>query len=143
TLIGGFQGLTGDAARIRQGDDFLSQIVPAIMASNAYRNHGLIVLWWDASERDGIAGDHPDDFNHTVPFIVISKDSHRNVDRRPYGSPVNLSHSSFLRSMQEIFGVGPLLGDAANADSLDDLFNPGRLHQPPKGPQSRLFHLHH
>src|SRR5262249_48943754 len=105
TLTGGFQGLTGDAGRIRQGDNFLSQIVPAIMASNAYQNHGLIVLWWDESEGDGVAGDNRDDFNHTLPFIVISKDAHKNVGGRPYASPVNLSHSSFLRTMEEIFGV--------------------------------------
>ena len=42
-------------------------------------------------------------------------------------SQLNLSHSSFLRTMQEIFGVGPFLGDAANADDLADLFKPGSL----------------
>ena len=132
TLSGGFNGLTGDAARINQGDNFLSQIVPAIMASDAYRDHGLIVLWWDESEGDGVAGDNRDDFSHTLPFIIISKDAHANVGGRPYASSVNLSHSSFLRTMQEIFGVGPLLGDAANANGLDDLFKPGRLHEAPR-----------
>jgi hypothetical protein len=29
--------------------------------------------------------------------------------------------------MQEIFGVGPLLGDAANATDLSDLFKPGSI----------------
>jgi phosphatidylinositol-3-phosphatase len=130
-LAGAFQGLTGDAAKIRQGDSFLSQILPAIVASDAYQNHGLIVLWWDEAESDGVAGDNPDRFDHTIPFIIISKDAHKNVDGRPYASGVNLSHSSFLRTMQEIFGVGPLLGDAANASDLSDLFKPGRLHEAP------------
>ena len=31
----GLQGLTGDAAKILQGDDFLRQVVPMIMASDA------------------------------------------------------------------------------------------------------------
>jgi phosphatidylinositol-3-phosphatase len=35
-LAAGFQGLTGDAANIKQGDNFLSIVVPAIMASRAY-----------------------------------------------------------------------------------------------------------
>ena len=97
-------------------------------------HNGLIVLWWDESERDGSPADlNPDDFNHTLPFIVISKDAHRNVDGRPYASSVNLSHSSFLRQMQEIFGVGPFLGDAANANDLSDLFKPGNLHETPRG----------
>jgi phosphatidylinositol-3-phosphatase len=133
TLSAGFHGLTGDPARILQGDSFLSQIVPAIMSSDAYRNHGVIVLWWDESEKDGAAADtNADDFGHTLPFIVISRDAHPNVDGKPYASAVNLSHSSFLRTMQEIFGVGPLLGDAANAESLDDLFKPGALHISPR-----------
>src|SRR2546426_8171088 len=61
-LTGGYKGLTGDAAEIRQGDDFLSQIVPMIMASKAYKNHGMIIIWWDESESDGVAGDNADDF---------------------------------------------------------------------------------
>src|SRR6185437_1295344 len=47
SLSGGYLGLTGDAANIKQGDDFLKQIVPVIMASKAYKNHGVIILWWD------------------------------------------------------------------------------------------------
>ena len=133
TLTAGFQGLTGDPAKIKQGDNFLAELLPTIMASDAYKNHGLIVLWWDEAESDGVAGDNADDFSHTLPFIVISRDVHKNVDGRPYASAVNLSHSSFLREMQEIFGVGPLLGDAANAADLSDLFRPGDLHENPKG----------
>jgi hypothetical protein len=39
-LTGGYKGLTGAAAKIKQGDDFLSQIIPVIMASDAYKKHG-------------------------------------------------------------------------------------------------------
>jgi len=88
TLTGGYKGLAGDAANIKQGDDFLSQIVPVIMASDAYKNHGVIILWWDESERDGLAGDNPDDLNHTVARIVISKRAHENVNGLPYASPI-------------------------------------------------------
>ncbi len=126
-LTAGFQGLTGDPAKIKQGDSFLSQIIPTIMASDAYKNHGVIVLWWDEAEKDGVAGDNADDFSHTIPMIIISKDAHRNVDGKPYASPLNYTHSSFLRTMQEIFGVGPLLGDAANSNDLSDLFKPGAI----------------
>ena len=127
TLSGGFQGLSGDAARIKQGDSFLSQIVPTIMASDAYKNHAVIVLWWDETESDGVAGDNRDDFNHTLPAIVISKDARRNVSGLPYASPLNYTHSSFVRTMQEIFDVGPFLGDAVNATDLSDLFKPGAI----------------
>jgi hypothetical protein len=131
TLAAGYKGLTGDPAKIRQGDDFLAQIVPAIMASNAYKNHGVIVLWWDESESDGVSGDKADDFNHTVGEIIISSRAHQNVNGFPYASPVNYTHSSDLRSMQEIFHVGPFLGDAVNANDLSDLFDPGAIPKKP------------
>ena len=131
TLAGGYKGLSGDPAKIRQGDDFLSQIVPVIMASNAYKNHGAIIIWFDESERDGVAGDNPDDFNHTIGEIVISSRAHPNEDGLPYASPINFTHSSDLRTMQEIFDVGPFLGDAENATDLSDLFKPGAVPKKP------------
>ena len=129
TLANGYgqyanSGSTADSARIAQGDNFLARIVPLIMASDAYKDHGLIVLWWDESEGG-------DDSSRTLPFIIISKDVHKNVNGVPYSNTIQYSHSSFLRTMQEIFGVAPprhgynWLGDAANATDLSDLFKPG------------------
>ena len=130
-LAGGYKGLTGDAAKIKQGDDFLAQVIPAIMASKAYKEHGAIIIWFDESESDGVAGDNPDDFNHSIAEIVISERAHRNVDGLPYASPVFYTHSSDLRTMQQIFHVGPLLGDAVNANDLSDLFKPGAVPKKP------------
>jgi hypothetical protein len=129
-LTGGYKGLTGDSANIKQGDDFLSQVIPAIMASNAYRDHGAIIIWFDESEEDA-ANDNPDDFSHSIPEIVISSRAHENVDGRPYASPIAYSHSSDLRTMQELFRVGPFLGDAAFANDLSDLFKPGAVPKKP------------
>jgi len=134
TLAAGYKGLTGDPAKILQGDDFLRQIIPVIMASKAYKEHGVIILWWDESEQDGVVGDNLDDFNHTVPEIIISSRAHKNVHGVPYASPLNFTHSSDLRTMQEIFRVpGPFLGDAANAIDLSDLFDEGAIPKPEKG----------
>jgi hypothetical protein len=124
SLTGGYKGLTGDAANLLQGDDFLRQIIPVIMASKAYQDHGAIVIWFDESEQDA-AGANPDDFSHTIGEIVISSRAHANVGGKPYASPVAYSHSSDLRTMQDIFRVGPFLGDAAFANDLSDLFKPG------------------
>jgi phosphatidylinositol-3-phosphatase len=127
-LAGGYKGLTGDAAKILQGDDFLRQVIPVIMASRAYREHGAIIVWFDESEQDGVAGDNPDDFNHTIGEIVISPRAHKNVNGIPYASPLNFTHSSDLRTLQEIFRTGgPFLGDAANALDLSDLFDEGAV----------------
>jgi hypothetical protein len=130
-LSAGYKGLTADAAKIKQGDDFLAQIVPVIMASRAYKDHGVIILWWDESESDGVAGDNGDDFNHTIGEIVISKRAHRNVNGLPYGSPYDYTHSSDLRTMQEIFHAGPFVGDAVNSNDLSDLFDPGAVPKKP------------
>ena len=116
---------TSDFANIAQGDNFLARIVPLIMASDAYRDHGLIVLWWDESE----GGDDP---GRTLPFIVISKDVHKNMDGIPHSNTIPYSHSSFLRTMQELFDVDPRhgfnwLGGAASATDLSDLFEPGAI----------------
>lgn len=131
TLTAGYKGLTGDPAKILQGDDFLRQVVPIIMASKAYQDNGVIILWWDESESDGVSGDNADDFSHTVPEIVISKHAHPNVDGKPYASPVNFTHSSDLRTLQEVFHAGPLVGDAVNATDLSDLFQPGAVPKKP------------
>jgi phosphatidylinositol-3-phosphatase len=125
-LKGGFMGLTGDAANIRQGDNFLSIVIPTIMASRAYRDRGAIIIWWDESEEDAV-NDNPDDLTHTIGEIVISPLAHPNVNGVPFASPVFLTHSSDLRTMQEIFHVTrPIfLGDAIHANDLSSLFADG------------------
>ena len=130
-LNGGFAGLTGDAAQIKASDNALSRLVPLILSSRAYKDGGAIILWWDESEEDGEPGDNPDDFNHTVGEIIISDLAHPNEGGLPYASSIDYSHSSDLRTLQEIFhvratgGSSPYLGDAANANDLSDLFAPG------------------
>ena len=130
-LSAGFAGLTGDSAQLKVGDNALARMVPMIMSSKAYKDGGVIILWWDESEGDGESGDNADDFNHTIPEIVISDLSHPNEGGMPYASPVDMTHSSDLRTMQNIFhvkatgGSSPYLGDAANANDLSDLFAPG------------------
>jgi hypothetical protein len=115
----------GDLADIAQGDNFLARAVPLIMASKAYKHHGVIVLWWDESER----GDTPE---FTLPFMIVSKDAHENVKGLPFASATEFSHSSTLRTMQEIFDVDPRagypwLGAAATAADLSALFKPGSI----------------
>ncbi len=145
-LAGGFtyNGVTyaaGTAAeKIAQGDSFLSKIVPMIMTSQAYQNNGAIVLWWDESE-----GTNADSFATTIPEIVISKLAHPNVGGVPYASPVNLTHSDDLRTLQDVLGVGPAngfayLGDAVNAQGIGDLFAPGAVAAVPE-PQSLALML--
>ncbi len=97
---------TGDA--VKNGDTWLSHQLPKIFASTAYKDGGVVLVTWDESEM----GDFP------IGMIALSP----NAKGHGYANNVAYSHSSTLRTMQEIFGVGPLLRDAAKAKSLSDLF---------------------
>lgn len=125
-LKNGFMGQTGDAANILQGDNFLQIVIPEIMASKAYRDRGAIIIWWDEAEADA-SGDNPDDLTHTIGEIVISPLAHPNEGGMPFASDVFLTHSSDLRTMQEIFHVTRpfFVGDAIHANDLSSLFADG------------------
>jgi hypothetical protein len=126
SLSGGFTykgtHYTGDQASIAEGDNFLSIIVPEIMASKAYKHNGAIVIWYDETE----GGDTSD---YTLPEIVISKQAKGNA----FESTQTYTHSSDLKTMEEFFGVyapgGGFLGDAntPGTNDLSDLFKPGAL----------------
>ena len=93
---------------IANGDRWLADWIPRIRQSAAYLDGGAIFITWD----EGGPGDHP------FGFIVLSPAA----KGRGYSNAIPYSHSSTLRSLQIIFGVGPLLCDAANATDLGDLF---------------------
>ncbi len=92
---------------IHNGDQWLAQAIPPILASSAYQAGGVLLITWD----EGSRGDGP------IGMIVLSPHA-----KPGYANTVAYTHSSTLRTLQEIFGVEPLLGDAANATDLSDLF---------------------
>ena len=57
-LITGLKGLRGDAAQIRQGDELSWQIIPMIIASDAYKDDGVIIIWFDELTEDAVSGDN-------------------------------------------------------------------------------------
>lgn len=122
-----YQGTTyaagSDQEAVALGDHFLSQLVPMIEASPAFKDNGVIVIWFDETE-----GTNENDFSHTLPEIIISPLAKGNG----YKSKVNYTHCSDLKTLQEIFGVFPLLGDAAKPDTndLSDMFRPGVIPHP-------------
>ena len=92
---------------IGTGDTWLSKEVPKILASKAYKEGGALFVTFDESAGSDVP----------IGFIALSP-----LAKPGYSSSVTYTHSSTLRSVQEIFGVTPLLGDAANATNLSDLF---------------------
>ena len=106
-----------DQEAVALGDNFLSQIVPLIESSQAYKDNGEIVIWNDETEGDQNAGT-TQGFDGTE--IIISPLAKGDA----YTNDILYTHSSDLRTLQDIFGVAgaDYLGDAANANNLDDLF---------------------
>jgi hypothetical protein len=121
-LTGGFtyhgKHYVNDVAAIAQGDNFAARIVPLIMASKAYKEGGVIILWWDETEGRG-----QDDFRHTIAEIIISPYAKGNA----YTNHIAYTHSSDLKTIQAIFGAGPCLRHACAAHDLSDLFVPGTI----------------
>lgn len=93
---------------VRQGDNWLAKQIPIIMHSTAYKNGGVIFITWDEAS----SGDGP------IGMIVLSPAAKGNG----YSNTIYYTHSSTLRTVEEIFGVTPLLGAAAKATDLSDLF---------------------
>jgi phosphatidylinositol-3-phosphatase len=93
---------------VKQGDTWLSQNLPMILNSQAYQNGGIVFITWD----EGEGGDGP------IGMIMLSNDAKGGG----YSNTIQYTHSSTLRTLEEIFGVTPMLGDAANATDLSDLF---------------------
>ncbi len=104
--------------RIRQGDEWVSAVMPAILESRAYLGGGAVFLTWDEGT---------DDSDGPIGMIVLSQF----VKRAGYHNAVYYTHSSLLKTVQEIFKVTPLLGDAGNPQTSDlsDLFRPGAIRQ--------------
>jgi hypothetical protein len=93
---------------IKSGDDWLSREVPKILDSRAYKDGGALFIVWDEATKD----DGP------IGMIVLSPYARGGG----YTNTIHYTHSSTLRTIQEIFGVTPFLGDAADATDLRDLF---------------------
>jgi len=93
---------------VLQGDTWLSTEVPNILTSPAYADNGALFILWD----EAVTGDGP------IGMIVLSP----KAKGGGYQNTIPYTHSSTLRTIEEIFGVTPMLGDTANATDLSDLF---------------------
>jgi phospholipase C len=97
---------------VRQGDDWLAQEVPKILASDAFNNGGVLFLLWD--EGGGLAAaDDP-------PFIAVSPNAKRGfVSQQAYDT------SSFLKTVQAMLGLDQLPCSSApqSVPAMSDLFS--------------------
>jgi phosphatidylinositol-3-phosphatase len=95
---------TATAANITAGDNWLKDNLPPII-DYALAHNGYVFVTWDEG-----------DATNLIPFIAIGKNA---IAARP--GAVAYTHSSLLKSEEEIFGV-PVLASAAGAADFSDLF---------------------
>jgi phosphatidylinositol-3-phosphatase len=94
---------------IAHGDAWLKKTVPLILKSTTYRSGGVLFITWD----EAASGDGP------IPMIVLSPYAKGNH----YSNWTYYTHSSMLRTIQEIFGVYPLIRYAGSATDLRSMFS--------------------
>lgn len=94
--------------QVRQSDAWLAQELPVIMGSRAYQDGGAIFITWD----EGASGDQP------IGMIVVSP-----FAKPGYAGSLQYSHASTVRTIEEVFGITPLLRDAGSVSSLSDLLS--------------------
>jgi phosphatidylinositol-3-phosphatase len=108
---------TESADNTLRGDTWLKQNVPLILQSDAYKEGGALFIVWDEAEDSGKFSDGPIGLFLLSPFA-------KGGGVAPYSNSIHYDHSSTLKTIEEIFGVRPLLGAAANSTTSDlsDLF---------------------
>lgn len=95
-----------------RSDTWLKQNVPLILESREYQEGGALFIVWDEGEDSGAYSDGPVGMFLLSPFAKGS-------GRRAYSNDIHYDHSSTLKTLQEIFDVGPLLGAAADPKTKD------------------------
>ena len=105
--------------RVKQGDGWLRTWMPRILNSGAYKDGGVVFLTWDEAWFSLLSCPHS---NCPIGMIVLSP----LAKGGGYSNTIPYDHSSTLKTLQEIFGVTPLLRAAGDAKTRDlrDLFSP-------------------
>ena len=98
------------------GDNWLAREVPKILNSAAFTNGGVLFIAWDEGSLGGSSGES----DGPLGLIVLSP----LAKGRGYVNTIHYTHSSTLRTFQDILGVRPYLADASNTVDLSDLFLP-------------------
>jgi phospholipase C len=100
-----------------RSDTWLKQNVPLILQSEEYKRGGALFIIWDEAEDSGAFSDGP------IGMFVLSPFA-KGGGKEAYSNSIHYDHSSTLKTFQEIFGVKPLLGAAADpaTNDLSDLF---------------------
>jgi hypothetical protein len=95
-----------------RGDTWLKQNVPLITQSREYKQGGALFIIWDEAEDSGDFSDGPIGFFLLSPFA-------KGCGKGAYSNSIHYDHSSTLKTLQEIFNVGPFLRAAGKPSTRD------------------------
>jgi phosphatidylinositol-3-phosphatase len=105
-------GNDASCSTIANGDRFLEQRIPAIMATSWYRDGGTIILTWDEGAASDTSGHNGDNGGHVLTVVI----SARTKGDAPYTSYVD--SAGILRAVEHAYGLS-YLGDAGRRSSGD------------------------
>jgi phospholipase C len=108
---------TEPADNTLRSDTWLKQNIPMIMKSDAYKAGGAIFVIWDEAEDNGKYSDG------TIGFFLLSPFA-KGGGKTGYSNSIHYDHSSTLKTIEEIYGIRPFIGGAADSETndLSDLF---------------------
>src|SRR6185369_3056016 len=98
---------------INQADAWLATIVPMIENATAFKQDGALFITWDEGYGDA-------EENNPIGMIISSP-----FVKKGYTNDISYSHASYVKTVQEIFTLSPLVGFAADTQTQDltDFFN--------------------
>lgn len=99
-------------ANYATGDTWLSNIVPSILESDAFKKGGLLVIAWDEDDLSGIV--KPDD---PIPMYLLSP----LAKKGGFSSSTKIDHYALLATIEDGLGLSRL-GNAEPATPLADFF---------------------
>jgi phosphatidylinositol-3-phosphatase len=102
---------TDPTTALTTSDTWLKNHVPAILASDAFKNNGVLFITWD--EAEGRNGDNADQ----VPMIILSS----RLKAAGMTSATAFTHASYLATVEDLLGL-PRLATVTSAPSMQSTF---------------------
>lgn len=117
----GAEGTNPGAGGLTSANAFLAKVVPAIQASKAYRDGGLIVITFDEGTSDeACCGEGAfSTGGGRVGVVLLGPHVH------PHVSTCTYNHFALLRTWEDAFGLGTLHGALRGSDGLGHLGHAG------------------
>ena len=103
---------TDPVAALKTCDAWMKNNIPAILASDGYKNGGILFITWD--EAEGRNGDDPD----KIPMIILSP----RLKMAGMQSATAFTHSSYTATIEDLLGL-PRLQTVMTQNNLMEFMN--------------------